>query len=289
LNWLSRFEKEFLRKPGEHLLEVGITGSGKTQGLYWICDGIVNVGKEAVVWFDIGKGNEITVLSRFRSLKIFYPYECKVEVRGVDDVKYHPFDLVDEIWLELDPSRINVVSIEPFIDDPEVYSRIVGTIFKRLVRLSHAGEIYTPLTVFLDEFHNVAPGKGQGMTDNHYRIGAYVQKNVERLRSLKVRIVASTHGITKIRKGVRTSFNWLMIRRISDKLGQEITRLDRYLDIFQTLANDEAIIVYPTKTYSDKIKLPFYAIPEGARVDYIGLVGEEEDREELKLSHMVKH
>lgn len=286
VNWLNKFEKEFLRKPGEHLLEIGITGSGKTQGLYWICDGIVNVGKEAVVWFDLGKGNEIAVLSRFKPLKIFYPYECKVEVKGLE-VEFKPFDFVDEIWLELNPSKINIVSLEPFIDDPEVYSRIMATIFKRLVRLSHAGEIYNPLTVFIDEFHNVAPGKGQGMTDNHYRVGAYVQKNVERLRSLRIRLVASTHGITKIRKGVRTSFNWLMIRRISDRIGQEITRLEKYLDIFQTLANDEAVIVYPTKTYSDRIKLPYYAPPKEVEVSYVGLLGEKEEKEELRLSKMV--
>jgi hypothetical protein len=186
LNWLSRFEKEFLRKPGEHLLEVGITGSGKTQGLYWIVDGIVNVGEEAVVWFDIGKQNEIAVLSKFRPLKIFHPYECRVIVRGID-VEFKPFDLVDEIWLELDSSKINVVCLEPFIDDPEVYSNIMGVIFKRLVRLSHHGEIFTPLSIFIDEFHNIAPGRGQGLSEKHHRIGAYVQKNVERLRSLRIK------------------------------------------------------------------------------------------------------
>lgn len=46
----------FVKRPGQHLLELGSTGTGKTNFLYWLIDMFREYApREALVWFDIGK------------------------------------------------------------------------------------------------------------------------------------------------------------------------------------------------------------------------------------------
>jgi hypothetical protein len=90
---------------------------------------------------------------------------------------------------------------------------MIGKLFTALIRLAHDYALPVPLAIFYDEFHKVAPGQGHGLSDKHYKFASVVQLNIERLRSLKVRFVATTQGWTKIRKGVRSSFNWIFARR----------------------------------------------------------------------------
>ena len=63
--WERRLENEFIHRFGQHLCEVGRPGTGKTQGLYYLVDKIKDYGKEEILWFDIGKGDEILTLAHY--------------------------------------------------------------------------------------------------------------------------------------------------------------------------------------------------------------------------------
>src|SRR5690606_24955738 len=52
-------------RPGQHLCEIGRPGPGKTQGLYYLVDKIMEAGREQILWFDIGKGDEILTLPHY--------------------------------------------------------------------------------------------------------------------------------------------------------------------------------------------------------------------------------
>jgi len=266
--WLRRFRRDFVKKPGEHLLIVGITGSGKTQCMFWLVHELMeSKSKETIVWFDIGKSAEFLtlahdpVLSKFKPVKLLIPNGYDVEIRVDYENVEKEFVEIDEIWDKIDGDYYNIVILEPFITDPIKYVEIFSKVFQDLINKAHNYEIKTPLTVFYDEFHNVCPTIESALNKRHFNLGAIIQKNVERLRSLKIRFIASTHGMTKIRKGVRTSFNWLIIKRISDTLGIENKRLNEFIPFFNRLQNKECVIVYPERIFSDVIELPYYEYP----------------------------
>jgi hypothetical protein len=271
--WIGRFTKEFLKRSGEHLIEVGITGSGKTQGLYWILEGLIHHSKDTIVWFDSGKSSEILTLSTMKELNLLIPEGLDVEIeseREIDVSKTYIGDL-NEIWMRLDENRINVITIWSFILDPVIFTEVVAKIFTSLIRYAHEYRIKTPLTIFYDEFHTVAPARGHGLSEKHYRYGSVVQLNIERLRSLKIRFVATTQGWTKIKKGVRDCFNWIICRR-GASFSSDQPKLQRFNPLFEKLKTDECIIVYPTKLFSDIIKLPRYDDGESlGRVRYKGV------------------
>jgi len=146
----------------------------------------------------------------------------------------------------------------PYIHDPETYAKIFSAIFKSLIYLAHDAHLdyVTPLSIFFDEFHVVAPAQGHG-EEGVGKVGSIIQLNIEKLRSLKVRFVATTQGWFKIRKGVRSSFNWLLVRR-GGYFSNDQPKLQRFNSLFQSLKNDEAVIVYPSRVFSDVMHLPLY-------------------------------
>lgn len=272
--WIKKFTNEFLKKPGEHLIEVGITGSGKTQGLYYILDGLLhNSQDETVVWFDTGKSSEILTLAKMKALNIILPAQTEINIKCSDvDIIKKEFNNPIEIWTKLlEKDRINVVCLEPYILNPSVYTKVFTKLFTALIRLAHDYAVPVPMSIFIDEFHRIAPSKGNAIDWNQEVMGAAIQHNLENLRSLHVRMVCSTHGWLKIRSGVRCSFNWIMARRGAQFSGDQ-PKLRRYNPLFETLNTDVGMITFPTKLFTDKIHFPYYEKGEDiGSVRYVGV------------------
>lgn len=260
MSWQDRFKREFIQRPGEHLLNLGITGSGKTQDLIWILDALRSgAPEETILWNDAGKSNELLLVGQFGPLHILLPEGMDIDITS-DSVEYTKTWFTDpaDVWRSLERGKINVLCIEPFIRKPQYFTPVVTSIFSKLIDLAHDHHLPVPLSIFYDEFHRVAPGKGQAYDSKHAAFGAEIQYNIETLRSLRVRFVASTHGWTKLRKGVRSSFNWFMINRGGSFTSLEQPRLSRYNKKFETLENNEAIIAFPDKVFTDIMEIPYY-------------------------------
>jgi len=260
MEWQDRFKYEFVKRPGEHLLNLGITGSGKTQDLIWILNALISdAPEETILWNDAGKSNELLLVAQFGPLHILLPAGMDIDITG-ENVEYTKTWFTDpaDVWRFLEVGKINVLCIEPFIRKPQYFTPVVTSIFSKLVDMAHDYHLPIPLTIFYDEFHRVAPGKGQAYDSRHAAFGAEIQYNIETLRSLKVRFVASTHGWTKLRKGVRSSFNWFMINRGASFTPSEQPKLARFNKKFEKLETDEAIIAFPNKTFTDIMKIPYY-------------------------------
>ncbi len=270
--WIKSFEKEYLSKPGEHLIEVGITGSGKTQGLYWILDGLIKTNPdEMIVWFDTGKSGEILTLSKLKPLHVFIPYGTELKTSKGIEIPVTEFTDLKMIWTDLKPGCINVICIEPFIIDPSTYTKVFTKLFSELIKLAHDYAIHTPMAIFVDEFNKIAPARGSTLDESQSRMGAVIQLNMERLRSLKVRFVCATQGWTKIKSGVRNSFNWIFPRRGAHFTADQ-PKLQRFNPLFETLDTGVGVLVFPTKVFTDTLHLPFYK--EGkdlGQVRYIGV------------------
>lgn len=290
--WIGKFEREFLKKPGEHLMEIGITGSGKTQGLYWILDGLLKNSKnETIVWFDSGKSSEILTLAKLGALNIILPAQTEIRIECSDaDIIQKEFINPTEIWTGLlEKDRINIVCLAPYILSPSVYTKVFTKLFTSLIRMAHDYAIPVPMALFIDEFHRIAPSKGNAIDWNQMVMGAAIQHNIETLRSLHVRLICSTHGWMKIRAGVRNSFNWIMPRRGAHFSGDQ-PKLNRFNPLFEKLDTDQGIITFPTKIFTDLIHFPYYEIGEDiGSVRYVGVFENKNgSHKQEKQDHKIK-
>ena len=292
MGWQELFSRQFLKKPGEHLLVLGITGGGKTQDLMWLLEGILHEApKETILWNDSGKSDELLLVAQLSPINIILPEGTDIDIKA-ENINYIKSWFTDpkEVWYNLKKGYVNVLCVEPFIRKPVYFTPIITAIFSELIDLAHDYKVPVPLSIFYDEFHLVAPAKGHAFSKNHASFGAEIQYNIERLRSLRVRFIASTHHWHKLRKGVRSSFNWFMINRGGSFSSDEQPKLSRYNKLYEKMSVEEAILAFPNKTFSDKMSIPFYG--EGSdfgRVRYIGKLQTKSDQQKTELPTVVKN
>jgi hypothetical protein len=293
--WENILRAKFFSKPGEHLIEVGNTGSGKTQGFFWACDHIAHDSPgETILINDRAKSSESLVYATLKPVQFIYPAGCEIEIQlapGVQIVSedhqhlsmsqlrnmneysearrlmypitFKPITTFSAVWESLDLDKINIQSFRPFIRYKPQLAKVVSAIFDELIDQADSYKIPKTITLedgrkvralalFWDEFHEVVPATG-----DKYGVSELIISNVEDLRSKKVRLVASSHGWTKMVRGVRISFPWVMARR-GTIIEKESLRLRKFNPTFESLDKNEAIIILPNKTFTDKLALPYY-------------------------------
>lgn len=290
------FIRDFIRSPGQHLIEIGRPGTGKTQGLYWLIDYLREYSpKETILYFDIGKGEEIlTLLHYFGAATIFLLPGCSLDMElfnGVDshgrpyDIKFKTITSPRYIWSSIERGRLNIASFEPFILDETVYLNEISELFTSLIRMAHRKAIKVPLTIIYDEFHNVAPSSGYGFAEDaksariQRKCLNRIKKNVQKLRVEKIRLIVSTHEWFQIFKGVRTAFEWILIRRGSSFAG-DVPNLAQFNPRWQRIPDGFCYIGLPDRSHSALMRLPYYL--DGAklgRIAYRGIYGDEEDED----------
>ena len=301
-NWLNMFRRGFVERFGQHMLICGITGSGKTQAMFWVLHELKAAEengkrKEAVVWFDTGKSDimhgstEFLTLLAFEDLNVLVPKGCDLHVKNeeiADMLKVQHFTL-NNFWDKIERRRINVACIEPFLrTDTVLYGKVFVDLFTQLIDKAHNMQIKMPMAIFFDEFHRLCPARIQdAVSGEHYKLGGIIQMNIERLRSLGIRFVASTHGITKMKAAVRSSFQWRLYKRYIGGLTDE-DRLKDYKYLIMKLKEDEAIISYPNGTFSDILSLPYYGY-FGGLVKYEGEITEDFITNNIKKSQTNKY
>jgi len=288
---------QFWKKPGQHMIEIGQTGTGKTQGLYYILDGLVKWSPQScIVWIDTAKTSEMLTLSKFRPLNLIIPEGCDIDIRPSvyedEDGNEHKTKLnikktylinYADVWHALDPDRINVISFSRFVRGHVANAKVVSRIFRELINMAYDYRIPTPMHIFIDEFQFVCPAKHMAKSHEHYAAGMDVIDSLYTMRSLKVRFVAAAQSWKVINTAARDSFPWILIRR-----GAQFTdgKLSRFNELWAQTPTDKAWVGLPSRDYGeDRIKMPFYG--DGERlglVYYRGTLktGKEEKAEPLK-------
>lgn len=279
--WQAYFINHFIRRPGQHLLEIGKTGTGKTQFLYWIVDLLREYSPaEAIVWFDIGKGEEILTLLEYfgrvrqEPVRIATLPGCEIQIDGPEgiEIEFVTVSHCADIWKQIQPGRLTIASFEPFIEDPNLAVSETAAMFKELSHLAHRRGIYAPAAIIYDEFHNVCPASGYGFaaTGKEGRVQTQsinlIRQNVQKLRSQRLRLICTTHQWTQLNRGVRASFEWLVPRRGSI-FGWDDARLRDFNPLWRKMQTDECYIVLPDGQFSKSLKLPYYQ--DGAKLGMI--------------------
>lgn len=281
--WQTKFLRECLSVPGGHIGIYGITGGGKTTAMYWLAEGLRMATGETLVWMDIGKKSESSTLLMLGPVRFIIPsgmefiIEPGKDFNGGVKLDGQPFKVYEheivyiddpaDPWQHIRKGWINVVCIYPYIIDPQIYAEVVSKMFDKLIRYAHYEKIVTPMTIFIDEFHVLAAGSTHGLSGKHYSAGAMIQLNIDKLRATGIRIIGSSQGITKLRKGVRSAFNWIIIKRGANFRPDDEPKLHAFNPKWQTLEDNQLIIVFPTKLYSDIIEVMYY--PRGEEIAHL--------------------
>lgn len=260
--WEKSIAHRFLEKPGEHLIEIGITGSGKTQGLYYLLNGILDYSPdETILWITCGKSAEELKLMQFMPTNFLFPQGRDVTIelyKRTYPWTTYQFKAIPDIFRHIDKGKINILCLAPYFPDPEEYSIVITEFFKTLIILARDGEIPTPLAIFIDEFQMVAPAKGQALNDMHAMGGRWMQRNLDQLRSMRIRIVAAAQSWKRVLQGVRTSFSCIMIRQGAEFPANEIKRLAAANDYWQALDIKDMCFAFRNRFYTDPMTLPTY-------------------------------
>lgn len=267
-DWDHLISTNILRKPGEHCLVVGTTGSGKTQLLYFLVDAVLTkASNEHIVWFDSGKSSEILRLTDFGDCTFHLPRDTDMEIlpsdpKVLERVSYRKYLHPKDLWSNLDAGKINVFCIEPFFRDPKEYSKAAKEIFLSLINagrdhvLKRRGVI--PLTIFIDELQWICPTDRTALCREHNEGAKWFQRNIETMRSLGIRIIASTQNWMKIRPGVRESFSWLFVKR-GAQFFYDRRILQKYNTLWMKIKNNEFFLVMPDSKFSQECLItPFY-------------------------------
>jgi hypothetical protein len=268
------------------MIEIGQTGTGKTQGLYYILEGLIkNSPESTIVWIDTAKTSEILRLATFRPLNLLIPEGCEIIIHPAEyidpetgETKTYKFDIKTtkilnyvDVWKSLDPNRINIISFNRFVRGHIPHSKIVSRVFRKLIDVAYDYEIPVPLDIFIDEFQFVCPARHMAKSPEHYSSGMDIIDSLFTMRSLKVRFITATQSWKVINVAARDSFPWMMIRR-----GAAFAdgKLKRFNDLWERVQEGYCWIVYPSRDYSDNtINLPFYGDGEElGRVFYKGIL-----------------
>ena len=222
---------------------------------------------------------------QFMPVNFLFPTRRGVRVEIFDKNKksvypesYYEFLSISEIFSHIDKEKINVLCLSPYFPDPEEYAIVITEFFKDLIKIAKKGTIPTPLAIFLDEFQMIAPAQGQALNEQHSIGGRWMQRNLDQLRSIGIRIVAAAQSWKKVRQGVRTSFGIIMIRQGAEFPSNEIKRLSSANDTWGALGREDAVFAFRNRMYSDPIRLPSYG--DGGEVGTIEYIDSTE-REQI--------
>lgn len=262
--WERRLIHDVFRKPGQHVIEIGRTGSGKTQGLYYILDGLAahGDGDNTIAWIDTGKSSEFLTLARFRPLQVLLPLGCEIEYERSEeaaglDIKFTHLVSIADVWHSLEKGRINIICFSRFVRGHGANAVLVSKIFRNLIDSAYDYEISVPLDIFIDEFQFICPAKHLAKSQEHYRAGMDVIDSLWTMRSLGVRFVVACQSWRVINVAARDTFDWIMIRRGAEF--SEGGKLRNFNLLWSKTPTDCCYIVFPDRNFSDSvIHLPFY-------------------------------
>lgn len=263
----SKYQTEFIKKGGEHGIIYGTTGSGKTNLLLDVVFDLIDAG-ETILYRDYGKEAETLSLAKKHPLKIFYPYgeDITLKVKNLPEnfkeISYYQFDKTEDILLNLSQNEINIIAMRRYLRDPATFIKFWSELLFLYIDLALSRKLPRPMSFVLDEMHNITPGRGHGYsydTSTTNKLSNYIAFSLENLRATQSRILATSHGITSMYKDVRRAFQWYFFKRLNERVDVDIDRLKMTSSIIQRLENDQVVVVFPSKAYTNPISnIPYH-------------------------------
>ncbi len=261
-NWDPKINADFFDVEGRHLGIFGHSGVGKTQSAFWLIAEFANQKKECIVWFDTGKSSDLLRLIDFADLKCLIPSPFDIQIQWKDKryeghlSKYY-FNTPRDAFTNLDPSKINIIMIRPFIINSLSCSVATKEFFDALIEMASEYELPVPMALFLDEIQFIVPSDGYEFSREQKQVITTLGHNIDQIRSWGVRIIGLGQDWGKVHRGVRNQLKCLIIRQ-GTFFYSDAPRLATYNKKWEILAPDEFIFVFSDRWFTSPLGAQFY-------------------------------
>lgn len=261
-NWDPKINADFFDVEGRHLGIFGHSGVGKTQSAFWLIAEFAKQKKETIVWFDTGKSSDLLRLIDFADLKCFIPKRRDIHLQWKDK-KYaghlHKFffNTPRDALSNLDPDKINIIMLRPFIINSLSCSVATKEFFETLIEMASDYELPVPMALFVDEIQFIAPSDGYEFSREQKQVITTLGHNVDQIRSWGIRIIGLGQDWGKVHRGVRNQFKCLIIRQ-GTFFYSDAPRLASFNWKWEILNPEEFIFVFSDRWFTDSLGARFY-------------------------------
>jgi len=263
---VSRFEDlqnvnlKDLLAPGAHVVTYGITGSGKTTILLWLCKEYYRA-KEMVVWRDARTLEAFSLLG-WIPLKLHLPEGCTVSLEHphLEHSSFDPKDLPG-LFNAFDSDKVNVIMFDYFCFDDEIRLIFWRNFFHNLWdwKSSTRKRIKAEIALIIDEFSFICPGGKRGQVAGQSKLSNSIYQSMVSFRKWRLRLVASSHLPNDVHYGVRQQFSFRIFKKLPRQAVPE--RFWMYAHHFAGLQVYEAIIEDRDYKFNKVKKTPFWIPP----------------------------
>lgn len=234
----------------------GQSGAGKTVLAFNMLNTYLAKGFNNFV-NDLGKGydpqkriptSEILMLfsedmTHVKGVRAFVPPGCTI-VMPEQDIDVIEVSSYEEIFRELTPRKVNVISFDSFILSPLAISRFWALLAIEILTRSKRYAFTLPLIGIIDQINHCFPssalkysgraGSAQDEASN------YFARFLMDCRGTGIKLVATSHDITQVKVPVRVSFQWKWFKAFTSDVSNAVPRIKPAQGLISTLDPDEA-------------------------------------------------
>jgi len=269
------FLHQCILSHGKHILNLGQTRTGKTTKKVTINRWLVERGGETLVILDCGKPGEILPYAHFGlPFNLIIPSGCDVNIKNSPVRIYKNYVETPELsWLYVKKGMINIMTYRAHILDDltsgEYTSRLMRVLLDQVMR--NKLEIPLPCVIDVDELADLMPA--YGLIENKYQkeAAARFSKVLKKIAFKGIRIHGADQAWGDIYPNGRRQFAFLILSRSPGTDAKtDVGIIKRYS--FESLAINEAKIIFPEKNWEGTWVFPWVISPEGMTVEYEGEV-----------------
>lgn len=241
-----------LWSKGRHCLTIGQPRSGKTSFLLYCTVTYYKLG-ETVIVRDIGEFFEwFSLLEHDYPILGLVPEGCRIlyDHPNFEQVEFDVTNL-NTLFDQLEQKRINLIFFDSFCLEVKNYIQFWSNFFKTLLPWKQQpGNGPKPFSLVLDEFGDLAPGKGRTFIADQNRVSQLIAMNHRKFRRHNIRLVAAAHYFRDITPPIRERFDCYCIK-INYPNPQEVPfTLRPYAPKFPKLAVNEMIFLDSSKAFN---------------------------------------
>ncbi len=277
----THFYNGFIKKPGSHLLCVGMTGAGKTMKALVLAKWCLEAGK-AVCWFDTLKPDDLNYLLNIESLErvnVFTPQGCTIHIENArPEIIYHEIGNPSTLFRDVQKG-LNIISLYPFFDDTPPYVMYLSKVMHGMINDAFRKRLKVgPIQIFLDEFQDVAPAKRIHHNKNQQELAARIAMALFKLRSIGVGLTAFTQSYRNVFLATKMQFSYYLICKDpdgdpNDYIGKKLLK---FSNLFAGFTPEMAVLIHPNGKWEDIIRWPMPVKDDKINIDYLGIITKQE-------------
>jgi len=269
------FMHQCILAHGFHILELGQTRTGKTNKKVTINRWLVERGGETLGILDCGKPGEVLLYANYGlPFNLIIPSGCDVTIRNSPVAVYKNYAETPELsWHFIKENMINIFTFRAHIIDDltngEYASRFMRVLLDQVMR--NKLTIPRPFVLDVDEISDLLPA--YGLIENKYQkeAAAKFSKVLKKIAFMGIRVHGADQAWGDVYPNARRQFAFLVVSRSpGTEAKTDVGIIKRYS--FESLAINQAKIIFPQKNWEGTWEFPLVTIPDGMTIEYEGEV-----------------